>query len=164
MKKVMAALITGVLLMTLSSAQVVGAKKRKPKKVRQQVEGAVLVPAGAENNCLDLVEGWLQFYSQESWPTGMIAYRFDVDTRTGGKPFRLESDDPEADFDIRFYEKRAADAPLEPPASATYASRGPGGETGLVPPTYEFAMICLYEGQNANFTYKAGPRRWVISP
>jgi hypothetical protein len=93
---------------------------------------------------------------------GVDGWHFEVDPKTLNQKFTLTADGGEGapDLDITFYTEfgtpeQMAD-PTYAPTSQTYETRGPGGETGTVPAGMKLAIVCMLDGANVPFTYKAG--------
>jgi hypothetical protein len=93
---------------------------------------------------------------------GVDGWHFDVDPATNGSKFVLTADGGEGtpDLDITFYTEfgtveEQADTTYAPP-NQSFENRGPGGETGTVPPEMKKAIVCMLDGANVPFTYKTG--------
>jgi hypothetical protein len=93
---------------------------------------------------------------------GVDGWHFDVDPKTNGSKFVLTVDGGEGtpDLDITFYTEfgtveQQADTAYAPP-NQSYDTRGPGGETGTVPPDMKKAIVCMLDGANVPFTYTTG--------
>jgi hypothetical protein len=87
---------------------------------------------------------------------GAVGYTFEVDPKTAGKPFRLKVSEG-AGMDISFYSELGDPTdPTVAPANIPFETPGPGGEKGKVPAGFDYAFVCMTEGQNASFTYTAG--------
>lgn len=103
----------------------------------QVVRGRVLLPAKDRK-----WEGCINLRHDE-----VDRYKFKVDPRTHRHPFVLEPTSGVAvDVDILFYGS----------GINGYSARGPG-EHGIVPPESTSAVVCLNQGLNAEFLYRAGP-------
>ncbi|HEY7873489.1 MAG TPA: hypothetical protein VIG64_00035, partial [Actinomycetota bacterium] len=93
---------------------------------------------------------------------GVDGWHFEVDPKTLGTQFLLTADSGEGapDLDITFYNEfgtpeQLAD-PNYAPTSQGYDTRAAGGETGTVPQGMKLAIVCMLDGANASFTYRAG--------
>jgi hypothetical protein len=140
-------------------------KKKKAKSVHQMVEGSVLMRAPWAGDtlasCYTGGHRRVAILSGEA-VNGDIGYHFDVDPKTAGQPFKLDvtGGTGDVDFDITFYTEfgtpeQATDTAYAP-ANVGFEERGPGGEEGVVPEGMEKAIVCMYDGYNANFTYSTG--------
>ena len=94
---------------------------------------------------------------------GVVGYHFDVDKKTWGGKFKLDvtGGQGDVDLDITYYPEfgtveQAADTTYAPPTVA-YEERGPGGEAGVVPKGMNKAIVCMYQGAAAEFSYHALP-------
>lgn len=142
----------------------------KPKP--QEVSGSVALPAPFtdDTGCFAGLQRRVAIVSQEQ-VNGVIGYHFDVDPSTIGKPFVLEATggQGDVDLDITFYYEFGTieDVTGDPqnagsPVNYSFASREPGGESGVIPKgDYTKAIVCVYGGQQgagaaATFDYIAG--------
>jgi hypothetical protein len=152
MKKLVAVSIAALLLGALVPATA-GAAKKKSKP--QVVEGSILVPQGG-NAAATCVYRSQRTLMAGGGPNGILGYTFDVDPKTVGKPFKLDVAGG-AGVDISFYSGLGDPTdPTTAPANMSYETAGPGGEKGTVPAGLPIAFVCMTEGVNASFTYKAG--------
>lgn len=142
----------------------------KPKQ--QQVSGSVALPAPFtdDTGCFAGLQRRVAILTQEQ-VNGVVGYHFDVDPSTIGKPFVLEATggQGDVDLDITFYYEfgTVEDVTGDPqnagsPVNTSFASREPGGESGVIPKgDYTKAIVCVYGGQQgagaaATFDYVAG--------
>ncbi|MDQ3940751.1 MAG: hypothetical protein M3238_05305 [Actinomycetota bacterium] len=166
MKKILtlalAALVAGSLLP--SSAQAA-----KPK---QTEEGFVVLPLPYTDDSGCFAGVWRRAHAfTTDAARGPIGWNFAVNKKTWNRKFKLEVSGGinNPDLDIYFYLgplTTAQDFATEggdpaPPATISYNTREPGGESGTVPKGAENVIICMYGGQqgagfNADFTYTAG--------
>ena len=130
-----------------------------PKK--QTEEGSVAFPMNGDaieaGSCNFGAQRRPRLFTQGLFPNGLVGYDFDVDPATVGKKFKLETDAAGADLDISFYMNMGdVTDPAGAPTNIPFENRKEGGEVGKVPPGMTKALICMYAGSNANFTYTAG--------
>lgn len=142
----------------------------KPKQ--QQVSGSIALPAPFtdDTGCFAGLHRRFAILTQEQ-VNGVIGYHFDVDPATIGKPFVLEvtGGQGDVDLDITFYYEfgTVEDVTGDPqgagsPVNTSFATREPGGESGVIPKgDYTKAIVCVYGGQQgagaaATFDYLAG--------
>ena len=160
MRKLIA--IAGATLIALSLVPGSAVAGKKPK---QTVDGSVamMAPWAGETlaTCYSGGHRRMAILTQEQ-VNGIIGYHFDVDPKTEGKKFNLEVTGGQGgvDLDIIFYTEfgtveQATDTAYAP-ANVGFETRGPGGETGKVPPGMKKAIVCMHTGAGANFTYTAG--------
>ena len=150
MKRIAATALAVSLLAGVAPLAVAG---KKPKQV---VEGSIVVPqnGAAAGPCVYRTQRALMATAGQ--PNGVVGYTFDVDPATVGKKFKLVASDG-AGFDISFYSELGdATDPTVAPTNVGFETLGPGGEKGKVPAGYPIAFVCLTDGANATFTYKAG--------
>lgn len=149
-KRIVAAFVACAL-----SASVVpfAAAAKKPKQV---VDGSIVVPqtGGPAGACVYRTQRSIMATSGQ--PNGVVGYTFDVDPATVGKKFKLTVAGG-AGMDISFYTDLGDPAdPTSAPANVPFETAGPGGEKGVVPEGFPIAFVCMTDGANATFTYKAG--------
>ncbi len=159
MKKVVSVISVAVLAGSLFQG---AAAKPPPKK--QVVEGRILMMAPFP---LDLNSCYAGAHRRAAVVTQgnnnqLIGFHFDIDPATNKKPFTLEvtGGQGDVDLDITFYTEfgtveQATDTAYAPP-NQSFGTREPGGEAGIVPPTMKKAIVCMWAGANATFTYTAG--------
>lgn len=126
------------------------------KKPKQTVEGSIVVPqtGGPVGPCIYRTQRTIMATSGE--PNGIVGYSFEVDPATVGKRFKLTVADG-AGMDIQFYADLGDPTnPTAAPPNVGFETAGPGGEKGTVPAGYPIAFVCMTDGANAAFTYKAG--------
>ena len=138
----------------------------------QSVSGSIALPAPFTDNtgCFAGLHRRFAIVTQEQ-VNGVFGYHFDLDPATLGKPFVLEVTGGQGtvDMDINFYYEfgTVEDVVNDPqgagaPVSSTFATREPGGESGIVPKgDYTKAIVCVYGGDQgagaaATFEYTAG--------
>ncbi|MDQ3646906.1 MAG: hypothetical protein M3345_08250 [Actinomycetota bacterium] len=177
MRKIMALVLAGLLVGSFMSTGAVAGKK---KKVTQTVEGHILFPAGHPANaegCFAGLHRRLLILSQGSEGIqGLVGYNWDVDPKTWGKKFKLETSGGvgTVDFDLYYYAEYGTADPngadpvnFSPGASAEFTTREAGGEAGVVPTGMNHAITCIYAnnaasgpqaGGNADFVYTAGDK------
>ncbi len=92
---------------------------------------------------------------------GRWGFIFDVEKSTWGKPFSLEVTGAavDADLDIAFYAGLGPAYPAAAPESQAFEAREPGGEQGKVPADMTKAIVCMHDGLDADFVYKAKAAR-----
>ena len=157
MKKLIALLIVGLLVVP-AAAGTASAGKKKPKVKPVVVEGSVALPQpyAADGTCIYRTQRAWMGLSGGAAPNGVFGYTFEVDPKTAGKKFTLDVSDG-AGMDIVFYSEFGDPSdPTVAPANTGYETPGPGGEKGTVPPGFPIAFVCMTEGANATFTYTAG--------
>ena len=120
----------------------------------QEESGTVLLPLrfAADATYASWPGGQRTVYSVAG-SNGHVGYTIDLSEAVDGGRFELVSDGgvlSNADFDIAFY------ASFTPTVStATIASRGVGGEAGTIPTGSRYAIVTLFDGANAGFTFRA---------
>lgn len=90
---------------------------------------------------------------------GIYGFDFRVAPRTWGSRFRLDPTGGEGrvDLDLYFYVKIAdRSAPQETGTMYWYDERTRRGERGIVPKYVNHAVVCMFRGSDATFTYRAG--------
>ena len=126
---------------------------RKPK---QTVEGSIALPQGGGPAATCVYRAQRSLMATAGQPNGVLGYTFDVDPATVGKKFKLTGSEGSG-LDISFYSELGDPTnPTEAPTNVPFENVGPGGEKGVVPAGYPIAFVCLTDGANATFTYKAG--------
>lgn len=132
------------------------AAKKKKKAAHQHVEGGVSVPQGTQGaaGCVWRTQRALYIAFGDAI-NGIVGYTFQVDPGTVGTNFVLEASSG-AGVDLQFYGELGSDPTADAPANMGYETPGLGGEEGTVPPGLPNAFICLTDGAQATFTYKAG--------
>lgn len=164
MKRILVFALTGLLAASIATSATAAPKQ-------QTVEGSIALPAPYTDNsgCFAGVHRRLHAFGGEAI-NGVIGYSFAIDKATIKKPFTLiGAAQVLGDLDITFYLGPLTTAQdfidqggdPAPPASVSFATRGAGGEKGIVPEGAENAIICMYGGdQGAGvggvFSYKAG--------
>jgi hypothetical protein len=150
MKKITALLAAIVIVLPIGNA--VAAKAR-----RQKVTGTIAIPqpSAADNTCIYRAQRTL-FSLNGDAANGSVGHTFEVDPKTAGLPFKLKVSEG-AGMDISFYTDLGDPTdPTTAPANMPFETAGPGGERGKVPAGFDYAFVCMTEGQNATFTYNAG--------
>lgn len=172
MKRTIALLTAGLLVLSLAPGSAIAGKKKKKKApVEQKVEGTVAAPAPFtdDSGCFAGLHRRVAIVSQEN-ANGQVGYHFDVDKATWGTNFVVEPTGGlgDVDLDIYFYQEfgtveQVATDPLAAgsPASVQFNTRAPGGESGEVPAQFNKVIVCMFGGEggagvNAPFTYTAG--------
>lgn len=164
MRKITALLVIALLAVGLIADGAVAGKKKKKKLTYQQVEGSVAMMLPFYNDlnaCYTGAHRRIAVLSQEQ-VNGDVGYHFDIDPGTAGGPFNLEVTGGmgDVDLDISFYTELGTPEQATDTAYAPYnvgfEERKPGGEKGIVPPDMTKAIVCMWNGQNATFTYEAG--------
>ena len=142
----------------------------KPKQ--QQVSGSIALPAPFtdDTGCFAGLQRRVAILTQEQ-VNGVVGYHFDIDPATIGKPFVLEptGGQGDVDLDITFYYEfgTVEDVTGDPqnagsPVNMSFATREPGGESGVIPKgDWTKAIVCVYGGAQgagaaATFDYVAG--------
>lgn len=141
-----------VLMMVVAPPDAVGAKKKKKPKAQQVVEGSVDLPqgdpTGAVGRCVSGNHRRLVLLNVPA--QGVVGFDFDVDKATWNGKFVLEVDGDQ-DLDIIFYtdfgDLQAAGE------TVAYEEDGSGGESGTIPSNMTKAIVCMFSGLNAAFTY-----------
>ncbi len=151
MKRVIAVSVAALLL-----GGAVPATAGQAKKTKQTQEGSVAIPAQfADGSCFFGLHRRLNLVAQRQ-AQGIVGFDFDVDPKTGGGKFKLVPSDESADLDISFYQGLGdLSDPAGVPANIPFETREPGGESGVVPPGYPIAIVCMVSGANVDFTYTA---------
>jgi hypothetical protein len=171
MRKTIALVTAGMLVLSLGPGSAAAQKKKKKKKpsVEQKVEGTVALPAPFQNDsgCFAGLHRRIAILGQEN-VNGDVGYHFDVDKATWGTNFVLEPTGGlgSVDLDIYFYtEFGTPEQVVTDPggAGAQFNTRAPGGEADVVPAQFNKVIVCMYGGQggagaNAPFTYTAGTK------
>lgn len=134
----------------------VPATASKAKKTKQTQEGSVALAAQyTDGSCFFGLHRRLNLVAQRQ-AQGIVGFDFDVDAKTGGGKFKLIPSDESADLDISFYQSIGDPSdPAGAPANIPFETREPGGESGVVPPGYPIAIVCMVSGGNVDFTYTA---------
>ncbi|MDQ3963172.1 MAG: hypothetical protein M3277_04555 [Actinomycetota bacterium] len=151
MKKLIAIPVFALLVLSIAGSASAG-----KKGAHQHVEGTIAAlqgPAGA--GCVWRTQRALYIAFGDAI-NGIVGYTFQVDPKTANKKFTLEVTDTGAGVDIQFYAELGDDPTAEAPANVGFETPGPGGEKGTVPEGYPNAFVCLTDGANASFVYKAG--------
>lgn len=100
---------------------------------------------------------------------GQLGYVFEIDRRTWGGAFDLSvtgGATGDEDIDITFYSDLAPEPGGTAVSPGASTRRGPGGERGVVPTSATHAIVSLFYGADALFTYNAfapTPRKTVKS-
>ena len=152
MRKLLAVALSTVAVL----AVVPGAASAGKKGAHQHVEGSVAVPQGTQGaaGCVYRTQRALYIAFGDAI-NGIFGYTFQVDPKTANKKFKLEVSDG-AGVDLQFYAELGSDPTADAPANVGFETPGPGGEKGTVPEGYPNAFVCLTDGANASFVYKAG--------
>jgi hypothetical protein len=96
---------------------------------------------------------------------GIVGWDFEVEPGTYNKMFKLEVSGGSAiDLDLTFYLAGLGsieDHTSNPPFGSTlpvvnFETRDTKGEKGIVPKGATHAIVCMFDGSNASFSYKAG--------
>lgn len=165
MKKLMIVGLVALVALAMLPGGAMAGKKKKKKSVHQMVEGSVLMRApffgDTFASCYSGLHRRLAIVGGDAVNQG-VGYHFDVDPKTAGQPFELEvtGGTGAVDFDITFYtefgtQEQATDTSYAP-ANVGFDERGPGGEKGEVPEGMKKAIVCMYDGFDATFTYSTG--------
>lgn len=159
MKRFFAVVIAAILAVTLLPA---GASAGKGKNKKQEVEGNVLLATPfPPDDCFSGLHRRASLATGGN-ANGLLGFDFDVDKKTWGQPFTLTlEEDAQQDLDIIFYTDFGpfgTDDPTgsSPGATVDFKERGPGGEAGEVPEGFKKAIVCMFDGAGASFTYTAG--------
>ncbi len=130
---------------------------------QQKVDGSVAMRAPFTDlvSCYAGLHRRMAVLTQEQ-VNGVVGYHFDLDPATINKPFKLEVTGGQGavDLDITFYSEfgtpeQATDTGYAP-YNVSFDERAPGGEKGIVPKETAKAIVCMYDGVGATFTYTAG--------
>ena len=164
-KRVLSVLAIALVAAALAPSGVTAA----PKK--QVVDGNILLPAPYtdDSGCYAGLHRRGAIVTQGN-NNGVIGWHFDVDPKTAGKKFKIDTTGQGSyvDLDITFYQdfktiNEVATDPLNAGSPAVYEvhTRAAGGEKGVVPKGFPKAIICMYGGDLgagalSNFTYTAG--------
>ncbi|MDP9069015.1 MAG: hypothetical protein M3N53_11825 [Actinomycetota bacterium] len=151
MKRLIALSVAALLL-----GGAVPATAGKAKKTKQRQEGSVAVAAMfADGSCFFGLHRRINLVAQRQ-AQGIVGFDFDVDQKTAGGKFKLVPSDDSADLDISFYQSLGDPSdPAGVPANVPFETREAGGESGVVPPGYPIAIVCMVAGSNTDFTYTA---------
>lgn len=150
MKKIIALLAAFVVVLPIGEA--VAGKAR-----RQKVTGTIAIPQpyAADGTCIYRAQRALFTYMGDQ-ANGAVGHTFEVNPKTVGLPFKLKASQG-AGLDISFYAELGDPTdPTVAPANIPFETPGPGGEKGKVPAGFDYAFVCMTEGQNATFKYTAG--------
>ena len=150
MKKMIALLAAVVVVLPVASAT--AAKARK-----QSVSGTIAAPQpmAADGTCIYRTQR-TAFSAFGDQANSVVGYTFEVDPKTVGLPFKLKVGEG-VGMDISFYADLGDPTdPTTAPANLPFETPGPGGEKGKVPAGFDYAFVCMTEGQNATFKYVAG--------
>ena len=165
MKRFVAVALTAMVAASLVGQPATAAKKKK-KGYTQSVEGSIALPIKHVNyetqeiSCYSGVHRRGNMATEGNDHNGVVGFSFDVDKRTVGKAFAL-SVGGEQDLDITFYNEfgtrdQLADPGYAPGLAENFQERGAGGEAGIIPVGTTKAIVCMFEGTQSTFTYKAG--------
>ena len=150
MKKIIALLAAVVIVLPVGQA---AAGKARRQKVSHPIY--LPQPMAADGTCIYRSQRAL-FSATGEQTNGAVGYTFEVNPKTVGLPFKLTVSDG-AGVDISFYADLGdATDPTTAPANLPFETPGPGGEKGKVPAGFDYALVCMTEGQNATFSYVAG--------
>ena len=153
MRKLIALTAASLVLASLVGGSAGAAKK---KVTLQHVEASILIPQGgnAAATCVYRAQRMFMLNGADQ-ANGLVGYTFMVDPGTVGKKFTLEAGDG-IGMDISFYMDLGDADPTVAPANIAFENTGVGGESGTVPDGYPYAMVCMTDGTNGSFVYKAG--------
>lgn len=167
MKKLMTVALAAMLLGALLPA---GAQAGK--KPVQTEEGTILLPAPFIDDSGCYAGLWRRAHAVTGDSArGLIGWNFEVNKKTWNKKFNLEVSGGfnNPDMDIYFYlgplttvdDIVTQGGDPAAPATVSFNTREPGGESGIVPKGAENVILCLYGGAQgggggADFTYTAG--------
>lgn len=155
--------IVSVATSLVAAAALVTAPAATAAPKRQTVEGSIAMRAPFTDlaSCYSGAHRRLAVATQEQ-VNGVVGYHFDLDAATINKPFKLEVTGGQGavDLDITFYAdfgtiEQATDTGYAP-YNMSYEKREPGGEKGVVPKETTKAIVCMFDGAGASFTYTAG--------
>ncbi len=124
----------------------------------QSVEGSVQFPAPAHTGgCFFGISRNQGVLFGEEQFQGRWGFIFDIKKATWGQPFTLEVTGAavDADLDIGFYSALGPGYPGPNPESEAFETRELGGEKGKVPAKMTKAIVCMHDGLEAEFIYKA---------
>ena len=167
MKRFVAIGLAAMVAASLAGQPATAAKKKKKKAYTQTVEGTVALPIKHVNYETQEISCYSGVHRRGNMAqdggsehNGVVGYSFDVDKRTVNKPFVL-SVGGEQDLDITFYNEfgtrdQLADPAYAPALAQNFQERGAGGEAGVIPEGTTKAIVCMFEGTQSTFTYKAG--------
>ena len=159
--------LTGAAVLALA---LLGPGATAGKGAHQHVEGDILMMAPfvseAEQlqSCYAGVHRRLSLVGGEQ-VQGIVGWHFEVDPGTYNKKFKLDVTAGSAiDLDLTFYLSGLGsieDHANNPPYGSTlpvvnFEERDDKGEKGIVPKDATHAIVCMFEGQNASFSYMAG--------
>ena len=160
----------GALGAALVGMALIGAPTTAGKAAHQHVEGDILMMAPfvseAEQfqSCYAGVHRRLALAGGEQ-VRGIVGWDFEVDRGTYNKKFDLKVTGGSAiDLDLTFYMAGLGsleDHANNPPYGSTlpvvnFEERDDKGEKGIVPKGATHAIVCMFEGTNASFSYLAG--------
>lgn len=165
MKKLFAALATGLVAMSVLGGAATAAGKQ------QSVEGTILFPARHPDGCYTGLQRHLTSVLGEA-SNGVVGWTIKVDKATWNKPFKLDGTSPAGtvDLDMTYYlgefatqEEFINDPAPVAPASIAFEKHGQPGEKGIVPEYAINALICVYVDETTpgtsvatDFSYLAG--------
>lgn len=151
MKKLVLVVVGLIVLAVVAPASIAG-----KKGAHQHVEGTIAVPQGPGGaGCVWRTQRALYIAFGDAI-NGIVGYTFQVDPKTANKKFTLDVTESGAGFDLQFYAELGDDPTADAPANVGFETPGPGGEKGTVPEGFPNAFVCLTDGANASFVYKAG--------
>jgi hypothetical protein len=163
MRKLIPVSLVALLVISLLGGSAVAAKKSKPQVVKGSIATRAPFPPGNSeplDSCYSGLHRRFAILTMEEG-NGVVGYHFDLNKKTVGKKFVLKptSGQGAVDLDITFYTafgtpEQATDTQYAP-ANFSYEKRGPGGEKGIVPKGMKKAIVCMYDGFGAEFTYTA---------
>lgn len=138
----------------LAIAAPLSAAPRRGQRVDGSIRLATANPVHSDG-CLGLGAQYQVAWLEQPALSGHVGYQFEVDERTWGEDFKLVAGKAGADLDIAFFL-------YVHPGFVTqdyvfHATRGRGGERGVVPPGATQALVCLYAGSEVPFRYTARP-------
>ena len=153
MKKLLALAASAAMMLSIVGGIATAGKK---KAVHQHVEASISIPQGgnAAATCVYRVHRTFMLNGVDQ-ANGLFGYTFMVDPGTVGKKFTLEAG-AGIGMDISFYMDLGDADPTVAPANIAFEDIGVGGESGTVPDGYPYAMVCMTDGANGSFVYKAG--------
>ncbi|HYO60838.1 MAG TPA: hypothetical protein VEU29_02960 [Actinomycetota bacterium] len=147
------AILSAVTVAALATASPLGASPSRSQKVDGSIKVATPHPMYGDG-CLGLGAQYQLATLEQPALSGYVGYQFEVERGTWGEDFKLVAGEAGADFDLAFF--RFVHPGFVTEEYVFYATRS-RAEKGVVPPGATKALVCLYDGSDAPFRYRAGP-------
>lgn len=159
--------IIGVVMVALVGAALVGAPATAGKGAHQHVEGDILMMAPYVSQSEQFQSCYAGMHRRLALTVGepargIIGWDFEIDPGTYNKRFDLQvTGGSDIDLDLTFYLAGLGSVEDGTQVGTTlpvvnFETRDTKGEKGIVPKDATHAIVCMFEGTNASFSYKAG--------